>query len=77
MQSKHHEISIMINQYILIRKTEEISFITNNEIIIKKNEIDEQFLWQANGVYIPMLLNLSNVLKLKAIHNKESINLTS
>ena len=41
MQSKHHEISIMINQYILIRKTEEISFITNNEIIIKKNEIDE------------------------------------
>ena len=42
MQSKHHEISIMINQYILIVRfvTEEISFITNNEIIIKKNEID-------------------------------------
>ena len=70
MQSKQHEILVRF-------VTEEISFITNNEIIIKKNEIDEQFLWQANGVYIPMLLNLSNVLKLKAIHNKESINLTS
>ena len=36
----------MINQY------DDISFITNNiEIIIKKNEADEQFLRQANGVY--------------------------
>ena len=31
---------------------DEISFITNNkDIIIKKNEVDEQFLRQANGVY--------------------------
>ena len=38
----------MNNQYIPIRK----SFMTNNkDIIIKKNEVDEQFLRQANGVY--------------------------
>lgn len=31
---------------------DEISFITNNnEIKIKKNQVDEQFLRQANGVY--------------------------
>ena len=44
MQSKYHKF--------LLWSIDEISFITNNkDIIIKKNEVDEQFLRQANGVY--------------------------
>ena len=47
MQSKYHKFLLWsINTF------DEISFITNNkDIIIKKNEVDEQFLRQANGVY--------------------------
>ena len=47
MQSKYHRFLLWsINTF------DEISFITNNkDIIIKKNEVDEHFLRQANGVY--------------------------
>ena len=49
MQSKYHKFLLWtINTF----QYDEISFITNNkDIIIKKNEVDEQFLRQANGVY--------------------------
>ena len=47
MQSKYHKFLLWS-----ISTFDEISFITNNkDIIIKKNEVDEQFLRQANGVY--------------------------
>ena len=47
MQSKYHKFLLWT-----INTFDEISFITNNkDIIIKKNEVDEQFLRQANGVY--------------------------
>lgn len=48
MQSKYHKFLL----WTINIATDEISFITNNkDIIIKKNEVDEQFLRQANGVY--------------------------